>query len=421
MQYTGSFKERGASYAISQLTDCQKKIGIVAASAGNHAQAVSYHGLKVEMPVAVVMPTIAPVMKIQKCKNLKAEVFVQGKDMGEAKRIAQEMSMEKGYAYVNGFDHPHIIAGQGSIAIEIMEQMKEVDAIVVPVGGGSIIAGVCAYMSKANPKCKIIGVESEKCPGMTEAIKMGKPSPVESFPSLADGLAVPVVGYNSFATASPHIYKMIVIREEYISLAMMRLVELEKTVVEGAGASALAAILTGELDEFRCKKVCCVLTGGNVDTTFLGRALERGLASDGRLLKFKVTIADKPGALADLCAKVSATGVSMKKILQEKTWVNADMFQVQIKMIVETLGVDHSKELRDVLVKDYKNVFFNDSPVAVTSEMSLPGLAIGQASKKPFDCNDPNNNQGQGQGGGSANERETVLGHISNVCDCSNK
>ncbi|XP_053694521.1 L-threonine ammonia-lyase [Sabethes cyaneus] len=364
LQFTGSFKERGARYALVMLTEEQRKKGVISASLGNHAQGLSYHGWKLGIPVTVVMPLKASLMKIQKCRDYHANVIVQGCDMGEAKKIALKMAHETGLTYINGYDHPHIMAGQGTIGLEIAEQVSNIDAVVVPVGGGGLIAGVATAIKNLSPQTKIIGVESEKCPSFTKALENKAPIYTPNQPTLADGLAVPQVGYNAFATSVPLLDKMIVVKEEWIALAILRLVELEKCVVEGAGASGLAAILAGHLDEFKGKRVVLLICGGNIDTTMFGRCLERGMAAEGRLQRFTVTVSDGPGGLATLCKQLADMGVSIKDIMHDRAFIR-DLHSVEVKVICETRDWNHSQEMRKMLQEIYTHVQFYDLPMAI--------------------------------------------------------
>ncbi|KDR16615.1 uncharacterized protein LOC110832432 isoform X2 [Zootermopsis nevadensis] len=365
LQYTGSFKERGACYALIMLSDQQRRKGVISASLGNHALALSYHGHKLNIPVTVVMPVVAPIMKIRACRQHGASVVVQGKDMGEAKKIAMQLSKERDLIYINGYDHPHIMAGQGTLGLEIADQVNDVDAVIVPVGGGGLIAGVALAIKTLHPKTTVIGVESERCASFSRALKAGKPvyTPIES--TLADGLAVPMVGYNAFATAAPLIDKMVVVEEKWIAIAILRLVELEKCVVEGAGAAGLAAILAGHLDELKGKRVVLPLCGGNIDTTILGRCLDRGLACDGRLLKFSVTVSDRPGGIAELCRLMASIGVSIKDIMHERAWIQSDIFSVEVKVVCETQDIEHASILKRILCENYKTVIFGEIPSPV--------------------------------------------------------
>ncbi|XP_062586498.1 L-threonine ammonia-lyase-like [Saccostrea cucullata] len=355
-QRTGSFKERGARYSLMMLNEEQKKKGVIAASAGNHALALAYHGYCLNIPVTVIMPTIAPMMKVQACKRYKATVEIKGHDISESKRFAQKEGKEKGLVYINGYDHPHIIAGQGTMALEIVKQVPDVEAVVIPVGGGGLIAGAAVALKHLKPNVKIIGVEAERCPSFSKAREMGKPTKVEVISSIADGLAVPTVGVNAFATANELIDKMITVKEENIDLAILRLIEIEKAIVEGAGAAGLAAIIEGLLPELAEKKVVVVLCGGNIDTPVLGRVIERGLASDGRFVRFKVTVTDRPGGITYLINLLSDLGVGIHDIFHERAWLKSDVFSVQVKCVVETKDKAHSEELREALEKEYKNV-----------------------------------------------------------------
>ncbi|VEN49515.1 unnamed protein product [Callosobruchus maculatus] len=324
-----SFKERGARYAMVMLTPEQKRKGVVAASLGNHAQAVAYHGFLLGIPVTVVMPIIAPIMKVQKCREYNANVIMEGKNMAEAKKLAISLSRKNEWTYINGYDHPQIIAGQGTVGLEILEQVEDVDAVVVPTGGGGLLAGVAVAVKTLNPSIKIIGVESERCASYANAIKNGKPISTAIEGTLADGLAVPMIGYNAWETSKHLVDKMVTVKEEWIAVAILRLIENEKCVVEGAGACGLAAILAGQLDEFKGKRVVLLLTGGNMDTTILGRCLERGLAADGRLVKCKVTVSDRPGGISELCKLIGSIGVSIKDVIHERAWVASDVFSVE--------------------------------------------------------------------------------------------
>ncbi|XP_029046705.2 L-threonine ammonia-lyase [Osmia bicornis bicornis] len=370
LQLTGSFKERGARYALVMLPEEQKKIGVISASLGNHALALCYHGCKLEIPVTVVMPVLAPIMKIAACRQYGANVIVEGLDMGEAKRIALRYAKEKGLTYINGYDHPDIMAGQGTLGLEIVEQVSNIDAVVIPVGGGGLIAGVALAVKTLHPNITIIGVESERCPSFHSARKADRPihTPIES--TLADGLAVPMVGYNAFATANPLIDKLVVVKEEWIAIAILKLVENEKCIVEGAGATGLAAILAGQLEELKGKRVVLPLCGGNIDTTVLGRCLERGLAAEGRLLKFAVTVSDRPGGIAELCKMLASIGVSIKDIMHERAWIMADIFSVDVKVVCETRDREHSEQLKNMLHQNYQRVVFGSNETSIyTSAM----------------------------------------------------
>ncbi|XP_071550574.1 uncharacterized protein [Panulirus ornatus] len=357
-QYTGSFKERGARYTLLMLSKEQQKKGVIAASAGNHALALCYHGQDLGIPITVVMPLVAPIMKVQACRQYGANIIVKGKDIGECREYALRIAKEQDLLYVNGYDHPHILAGQGTMGLEIVEQVPNIDAVIIPVGGAGLIAGVALAVKALYPHIQVIGVESERCASFSAAMKAGRPVYVKAESTLADGLAVPMVGVNAFATASNLVDKVVTVREEWIAISILRLVECEKAVVEGAGATALAAVLAGELSELKGKRVVIPLCGGNIDTTVLGRCLERGLAADGRLVKFTVTVSDRPGGIAELTRLLANLGVSIKDMVHERAWIRSDIFSVEVKVMAETKDYDHFLELKSALEMRYEKVRF---------------------------------------------------------------
>jgi len=356
MQYTGSFKERGARYTLLKLTPEQKKRGVIAASAGNHAQALAYHGTDLGIPVTVVMPIVAPIMKVENCKNYGANVVIHGADIGESRTHALKIGKAKNLMYVNGFDHPDILSGQGTMGLEILDQVPDMEAIVIPIGGGGLIAGCALAIKTMKPDVTVIGVEPERCQSFSNAIRHGTPIHTLTKPSLADGLTVPTVGCNALATGAPLIDKVVAVSEAWIAVAILRLVELEKAVVEGAGATGLAALLAGLLPELKGKKVVLPLCGGNIDTTLLGRCLERGLAADGRLLSLTITVSDRPGGVADLTRVLANVGASIKDIVHERAWVKQDTFSVGVKVVLETRNRKHSKEVLKILREEYDDV-----------------------------------------------------------------
>jgi threonine dehydratase len=333
---TGSFKERGALNALLTLSPEARAGGVIAASAGNHALALAYHGQRLGIRVTVVMPTIAPITKVQNCRDLGAEVVVAGAHIGEARERAYAMAEGSGATYINGFDHPAIIAGAGSMGIEIAEQCPGADAVVIPVGGAGLIAGVGIALKALLPGVLVIGAEPSNCPSLTAALAAGRPVTVPAHPTLADGLMVPRVGTNAFALCAQHVDSVVLVKERFIALAMLRLVEMEKAVVEGGGAVGLAAMLQGALPQLAGRRVVLPLCGGNVDTPVLGRVLERALAADDRLIRFEALVSDRPGGVAALTKGLGDAGVSIKDFFHERAWVSSDAWSVRVKVIVET-------------------------------------------------------------------------------------
>ena len=346
LQRTGSFKERGARNALSQLPPDQQKRGVVAASAGNHAQALAYQGKLLGIPATVVMPKFAPLVKVSNCQKLGATVVLHGRDFGEAKAHAHEIANEKELAYIDGYDDPAIIAGQGTMGVEIVEQVPDLDAMIVPVGGAGLIAGVSLAVKALRPNAKIVAVEAENVASFSAALEAGKPTQITMHPTLADGLAIPQVGANAFKIARPLIDQTLTVSEEQIAVAILRLVELEKSVVEGAAATPLAACMSEKLKELAGKRVVLLLCGGNIDPNVLSRVIERGLVADGRLGRFTAVISDRPGGLADLAAQIASTGASIKQVVHDRAFASSDVSAVNVLCTVETRDHQHLADLR---------------------------------------------------------------------------
>ncbi|HLW36305.1 MAG TPA: threonine ammonia-lyase [Chthoniobacterales bacterium] len=345
-QRTGSFKERGARNALAQLSADQKKRGVIAASAGNHAQALAYQGKLLGIPATVVMPQYAPLIKVTNCQRLGATVVLHGHDFAEAKAYAHAIAAEKGLAYIDGYDDPAIIAGQGTLGLEILNQVKDADAVIVPVGGGGLIAGVSLAIKSVRPQTKVIAVEAENVASFSAALDAGKPTRIELKPTLADGLAIPIVGANAFAIARDHVDQTVTVSEEKIAIAILRLIELEKTVVEGAGATPLAALLSGKLPELSGKRVVLPLCGGNIDPNILSRVIEHGLVADGRLCRFSAVISDRPGGLAVLSKRIAAAGASIKQIVHDRAFTTSDVSTVSVLCTIETRNHEHFAQVR---------------------------------------------------------------------------
>lgn len=348
-QRTGSFKERGARNALLLLDPERRRRGVVAASAGNHALALAFHGRQLGIPVTVVMPTFAPLVKRSRCERLGARVLLHGETIADAKVKGDELVASEGLTYVHGFNDAAIIAGQGTIGLEILEQVHAPDAIIVPVGGAGLIAGVALAVKRLAPRVEIIGVEPRRCPSFAEALKVGRPVRVQSSPTLADGLAVPEVGDRAFEIARDKVDRVLLVDEEEISLSILRLAELEKGVVEGGGAAVLAPFLTGQLADLKGKRVVLCLCGGNIDPTILSRVIEHGLAIDGRLTRFTAVIRDRPGGLAAFTAVIASAGASVKQIQHERAFGGPDISTVQVDCTVEVRDLEHIRSLHRAL------------------------------------------------------------------------
>jgi len=337
---------------LREQGDSFKTTGAIAASAGNHALAMAYHGQQLGIPITVVMPTVAPLAKVDKCRKFGARIIIEGAHIGEAKEFAETLVESEGLTYINGYDDPSIMAGAGTMGIEIIDEVPCVDVVVVPIGGAGLIAGVACAVKTLKPDVKVYGVEPKFCASFTAALQAGKPVPTDMTPTLADGLAVPVVGSHAFEVARHYVDETVLCSEKEISLAVLRLIENEKMVVEGGGASGLAALLPGgalDRPELKGKNIVVPLCGGNIDTTTLGRVIDRGLAADDRLCNFTATVSDRPGGIARLTELLFRENASIKDIYHERAWLHSNVDQVQVKCVVELQGKDHAKRLRTAL------------------------------------------------------------------------
>ena len=350
LQRTGSFKERGARNALLLLSAEQRQAGVIAASAGNHALALACHGRDLGIPVTVVMPRFAPLIKVATCRRFGANVVLHGENFAEAKAKADELARAQSLTYIHGFDDPAVIAGQGTVGLELVEQVPNLDAVIVPVGGGGLMAGVSLAIKSLKPETRMIGVEAATMPSLTQALSCGHVVTVPARPTLADGLATTKLGENAFAILRERIDKAIMVSEELIALAILRLIELEKSVVEGAGAAPLAALLSGQLPELRGKTVAILLCGGNIDPLILGRIIEIGMAADGRLARLVATISDRPGGLANLATIVAQTGASVQQIMHDRVFSGPDVSSVRVVCDVETNDRAHLDRLKRALV-----------------------------------------------------------------------
>jgi threonine dehydratase len=352
LQRTGSFKERGARNALLELTPQHRAAGVVAASAGNHALGLAYHGHLLGIGVTVVMPRFAPLVKITTCRRLGATVVLYGDAFSDARHEAGRLADQRQLTYIHGFDDPAIIAGQGTLGLEVLEQVPDVEAIVVPIGGAGLIAGVSLAVKSLRPDVLVVGVEAARAPSYTAALAAGQPvdTPVRS--TLADGLAVGRVGQLAFDIARSRVDRVVTVSEEELALAVLRLVELEKSVVEGAGAASLAAVLSGKFPELAGKRTVLILSGGNIDPMILNRVIEKGLVTDGRLCRFTAVVSDRPGGLAHLAQLIAQTGASVKDIAHDRAFSGPDVAAAHVLCTVETADRDHIARLYRLLADE---------------------------------------------------------------------
>jgi len=349
LQRTGSFKERGARNALLLLSPEQRARGIIAASAGNHAQGLAYHGSLLGVPVTVVMPSFAPLIKVTNCRELGARVILHGNDLSHARAEAERIALAEGLTFIHPYDDDAVIAGQGTIALEILEQTPDVEAIVVPVGGGGLLSGIAVAVKAKRPDVRLIAVQPERAACLAAAISAHKPVVIDVAPTLADGLAVSLLGTRAFEILAHALDQVVAVDEAAIALAVLRLIELEKSVVEGAGAAPLAAFISGKLPQLKGKRVVLMLAGGNIDITMLDRVIEVGLVADGRLARLTVSISDRPGGLARLAQVIASTGASIKEIVHDRAFAGPDLSEVRVVCVVETTGHEHVAALHRAL------------------------------------------------------------------------
>jgi threonine dehydratase len=348
LQMTGSFKERGACNKLEQLTAEERARGVITASAGNHAQGVAYHAKRLGLSATIVMPLATPLVKVTSTRELGAEVILHGGNYDEAHAEARRIESENGRTFVHPFNDYAIMAGQGTIGLELLEQNPYLDAVLVPIGGGGLASGIAVALKETNPKNRLYGVEAASVPSMTTARTGGAPVEVDSRRSIADGIAVRTVGDKCFGVCERYLDDVIAVDEETIAQAVLLLLEREKTVAEGAGAAALAGVLTGKLP-LEGKRVAVVVSGGNIDVNLISRVIDRGLWRTGRLARLRCVINDVPGALSQLLAVVARYQANVLDIEHERVGEQLELGQTQIDLLLETRGFSHLEEIESGL------------------------------------------------------------------------
>ncbi len=308
LQVTGSFKVRGAYYKISQLSDEELSRGVLACSAGNHAQGVALSAQKRGAKAIICMPDIAPIAKIEATKSYGAEVRLVPGTYDDASAYAQKLCKEEGMTFVHPFDDPDVIAGQGTVGLEILEQLPNVDAVFVPIGGGGLISGVAAAIKQLKPSCKVYGVQAAEAASMKRSVEAQDKLTLATANTFADGIAVKHPGDLTYACVNKYVDGIVTVSEDEIAAAILFLVEQRKLVCEGAGAVSVAAMIYDKIPELHGKTVCCVLSGGNIDVNILSRVIYRGLLASGRRTEIKLSLPDKPGQLAAVSGIISKCG-----------------------------------------------------------------------------------------------------------------
>jgi threonine dehydratase len=349
LQRTGSFKERGALNKMLTLTAEERAKGIIAASAGNHAQGVGYHAGRLGLDATIVMPERTPLIKVMSTRSHGARVILSGSNFDEAYAEALRIQEREGRTFIHPFDDPLVMAGQGTIALELLEQNPYLEMVVVPVGGGGLISGVACALKELNPRIQVVGVQAESIASMKASRDAGERVEVPASSSIADGISVKRPGQHTFDVIQKYVDDLVTVGEEEIANAILLLLEREKTVVEGAGAVGLAALLNGRIPRARGRKVAMILSGGNIDVNVISRIIERGLLKDGRLVRLVVRITDRPGMLAKLVAAIAEQGANVTEIYHNRIYSKTGLGEVAVEVTLETRGRDHVNDLVSVL------------------------------------------------------------------------
>ena len=346
LQLTGSFKERGALNRIAMLSPEQAARGVIAASAGNHAQGVAHHATRRGIRSLIVMPQQTPLVKVTATRNFGAEVVLHGANYDEAYAEARRICAGNGMTFIHPFDDPDVMAGQGTIGLELLEQVPEMAAVVVPIGGGGLIGGIACAIKESRPEVRVIGVQTARLPSMMEAMATGGPVTVEPATTIADGIAVRRAGTVTFPMVERYVDEMVTVDEDEIASAILVLLEREKTLAEGAGAAALAAVLQQKSALLTPGGNTAVLVcGGNIDVTLLSRIIERGLVQDGRLIRLRIHLLDKPGALAELTRLIASRSANIVDTLYNRAYYGVNLGDTTIDMTLETRGREQVAEL----------------------------------------------------------------------------
>jgi threonine dehydratase len=348
LQMTGSYKERGALNRILALTEDERNRGLIAASAGNHAQAVSYHATRRGIPAQICMPLATPLNKVMATRRFGAEVILHGANYDEACDEALRRAKVSNLVFMHPFDDYAVIAGQGTLALELLEQRPDLEVVIMAIGGGGLISGVACALKETHPRVRIIGVQTERLPSMKKAIEAGHPVTLPVATTLADGIAVRRAGDRTFPLVQKYVDEIVTVQEEEIANAILLLLEREKILAEGAGAAPLAALLNQEI-KISGKNVAVIVSGGNLDVTILSRIIERGLVQDGRLIRLRVHLPDYPGALHRLTGVLSENRANIVATSYDRAYFGVNFGDTAIDLTMETRGSEHVEELTAAL------------------------------------------------------------------------
>lgn len=357
LQVTGSFKVRGASYMISQLTEEEKKRGVIACSAGNHAQGVALAAKACGIKATICLPAGAPISKVEATRSYGAEICLVPGVYDDAYQKALQLKEEKGMTFVHPFDNPRVIAGQGTIGLEIMDELPDVDAIIVPVGGGGLISGVAYAAKQLNPNVKIYGVQAEGAPSMVESLNRKAITRLDKVSTIADGIAVKEPGENTFSICSNLVDKIVTVTDDEVCAAILFLLEKHKMIAEGAGAVSVAAAMFSHLP-LEGKKTVCLVSGGNIDVTFLNRIITRGLQKNGRQCTLAMEIPDRPGSLVKVSSLIAESGANVTAVNHERTNAYINVNSCVLRITMETRNQDHIDEIIKMLTDNGIHIIY---------------------------------------------------------------
>ncbi len=349
LQTTGSFKVRGSYYKISQLTDEEKSRGVIACSAGNHAQGVALAATKNGIKSIICLPDSAPISKVEATKRYGAEVCLVKGVYDDAYNKALELRDKEGYTFIHPFNDEQVIAGQGTIALEIIDQIADLDAVVVPIGGGGLIAGVAYTLKNLNPNVKVYGVQATGAPSMANSVHDGHIERLDSVSTIADGIAVKEPGDITYDICTKYVDEIVTVSDDEIAAAILALIEQQKLIAEGAGAVSVAAVMFNKVP-VKGKKVCCLVSGGNIDVTILSRVIKRGLLMSGRSCQLTIELIDKPGQLLDVARIIAELGGNVTSIHHERANEGSDVNGCYLRVNFETRNADHKELIRNTLL-----------------------------------------------------------------------
>ncbi|XXF76718.1 threonine ammonia-lyase [Myxococcaceae bacterium GXIMD 01537] len=346
LQRTGAFKERGALNRLLTLSPGERARGVIAASAGNHAQGVAYHALRLGIRATIVMPERTPLIKVSRTRDdYQARVVLKGANFDEAYAEALRLQAAEDLVFVHPFDDPQVIAGQGTLGLELLEQCAQLDVVVVPIGGGGLISGVACALKERNPRIRVVGVQTAALASMKSSVDAGHRVELAAGTTIADGIAVKKPGELTYALVRRYVDDIVTVDEEEIAAAILVLLEQEKSVVEGAGAVGLAALLNGHIPQAHGKHATVLLTGGNIDMTVISRIIERGLVKTGRLVRLVVRLPDRPGMLARLTTQIAEQRANVVEIHHNRAFSKAGLGEAMVEVTLETTGRPHIQEL----------------------------------------------------------------------------